>query len=134
MATPQKPAPGVAPKASPLPASAPEEAKRKGFIERTIERLTLRPDHTHEGFMAAAKEAILFAGTKNWEKVDHMLEEIEHRIAASCRVSLGVYAEFVARDQKTGYPRVLVITDWGFREAFEGPMSFGVSKSERRVN
>ena len=92
-----------------------------------------RPDHTFEGFIVAVKAAIQFVALKDWNTADDMIEELEHQIRISLRVPDGVFAEFVARDRETKQPRILILTDWGFREAVEGQISFTLHYKPERT-
>lgn len=105
----------------------------KGFIARQIERMRAsRPDHSFEGFVAAVKAAIQFAEGKNWNTSDAMCEQIEHDILTALRVPAGISVDFVARDKKTNNPRLLIIAEWGYREAVEGTLSFGLHQAPPR--
>lgn len=117
-----------APKAAPKPEPKIDQPTHKGFgafFARQVEKFrNSRPDHSFDGFIKAVREGIAFVGTKNWNTADDMLEELEHQIRTSLRVPSGVICDFVARDAKTNQPRILILTDWGFREAVEGTINF----------
>lgn len=124
----------AAPKAPPKPAP---EVQAKGFgafFQRQIEKFkSTRPDHSLEGFLAAIKLSIEFAGKRDWNSAEDMCEEIEAQMRAMLRVPDGVYVEYVARNRETKQPRLLILAEWGFREAVEGQLSFNLHfKPERQ--
>lgn len=141
MATPatSKAKPGAAPPAAP-PTSPPEkERPRTGagwgaFVARRIRKLIgQRPDHSEEGLINAIRAGIQFVSKKDWNTADDMLEELEHQIRTALHAASGVYCEYVARDRETKQPRILVVTDWGLREAVEGQISFQLHYKPDRV-
>jgi hypothetical protein len=109
---------------------ADDKAARQGsgwgaFVLRQFEKLRgVKPDHSVEGFVAAVRAGIQFVSKKDWNTADDMLEELEHQIRTALRVPGGVSCDYVARDRETKQPRILVLTEWGLREAVEGQISF----------
>lgn len=123
----------AAPKAQPKPAP---EVQGKGFgafLQRQIDKFkSTRPDHSVDGFLAAIKLAIDYAGKRDWNTAEDMCEEIEQQMCDALRVPGGVSVEYVARNRETKQPRLLILTEWGFREAVEGQLSFNLHfKPER---
>lgn len=112
------------------PKTAPAEPSRSGFgafVARQVERFRAsRPDHSFDGFVAAIRHAIDYCGKRDWNSAEDMCEEIEAQMRERLRVPDGVYAEFVARHRETKQPRILIVTNWGFREAVEGQLSFNL--------
>jgi hypothetical protein len=140
-ASKSKPAPEAKPAAAP---PAQEELKLKAmprpeqlrgfgaFVQREIMRnAAYRPDHSHEGFIRALRDGIRFCSGKNWNSAGYMLEELEQQIRTALRVPDGVWCDFVANDKETGWPRILCLTAWGFREAAEGQISFKLHTTDR---
>lgn len=122
-------APAAAPPSPPPPVS--DFDARQGshgfgaFVARQYRKFVgQRPDHSEEGLIAAIRAGIQFVSKKDWNTADDMLEELEHQIRTSLRAASGIYCEYVARDRETKQPRILVVTDWGLREAVEGQISF----------
>lgn len=104
------------------------------FVQRMVRKFAgEKPDHSEEGFIAALKAGIDFVALKDWNTADDMLEELEHRMRLALRVPAGICAEYVARDRATQQPRILVVTDWGLREAVEGQISFRLHYRPERV-
>lgn len=124
----------AAPKAPPKPAAEPQGKGFSAFLQRQVEKFkSTRPDHSFEGFLAAIKLAVEYAGKRDWNSAEDMCEEIEAQMRAMLRVPSGVYVEYVARNRETKQPRLLIITEWGFREAVEGQLSFNLHfKPERQ--
>lgn len=115
--------------AAPKPPPAPEPAKTGfgAFFARQVERFRAsRPDHSFDGFVAAIKLAVEYCGKRDWNTAEDMCEEIEAQMCDALRVPGGVYCEFVARNRETKQPRLLIVADWGFREAVEGQLSFNL--------
>lgn len=114
----------------PAPQSDPAQ-DRKGFgayFARQIDKLrNSRPDHSLEGFLAAIKHAIDYCGKRDWNTAEDLEEELEAQLCAKLRCVPGsVTAEFVARNRESKYPRILFLTQWGFREAVEGQLAFNL--------
>jgi len=124
----------AAPKAQPKPAPEPQGKGFSAFLSRQVEKFkSTRPDHSFDGFVAAIKLAIEYAGKRDWNSAEDMCEEIEAQMRAMLRVPSGVYVEYVARNRETKQPRLLILTEWGFREAVEGQLSFNLHfKPERQ--
>lgn len=123
---PAKPAPKAAPKPEPK-AVAPTHKGFAAFFQRQVEKFKAsRPDHSYDGFIAAIRHAIEYCGKRDWNSADDLCEEIEAQMRERLRVPDGIYAEFVARHRETKQPRILILADWGFREAVEGQLSFNL--------
>jgi len=128
-----KPAPSAAPSASAKP--APAQGKGFGaFMQRQVERLRAsRPDHSFDGFVAAIRQAIDYCGKRDWNTAEDLCEEIEAQMCDQLRVPGGVSVEFVARNRESKQPRLLILTEWGFREAVEGQLSFNLHYKPERA-
>lgn len=144
MATPAatKAKPDAGKPASPPPPPRTKAEERAGrdhrgwgaFVAKQWVKLRgVKPDHSVEGFVAAVKAGIQFVSKKDWNTADDMLEELEHQIRCTLRVPGGVVAEYVARDRETKQPRILVLTEWGLREAVEGQISFALHYKPERM-
>lgn len=96
------------------------------FMQREILRNpAYRQDRSWEGFIDAITAAMVYCGKRSWNTAVDMEEELEAQVAATLRVPVGhVSAEYVARNNETKQPRILFLTDWGFREAVEGQLNF----------
>lgn len=113
-------------------AAAPSKPVR-GVFGRVWKALTARPDHTQEGFMRAAKEAISFAEQIEYISADHMCEEIENMMSDALNAPDGVHCEFIGRYKSDRHPRLTIITNWGLRLSIKGMISFTlVTAPERR--
>lgn len=123
----------AAPKAQPKPAPEVQARGFGAFLQRQIEKFkSTRPDHSFEGFLKAIKLAVDYAGKRDWNSAEDMCEEIEAQMCDALRVPGGVSVEFVARNRETKQPRLLILTEWGFREAVEGQLAFNLHfKPER---
>lgn len=132
----QKPALATKP-APPKPEAKPTAHGQRGFgafVGRGLTRLFgERPDHSKEGFVSAIRAGIQFVSRKDWNTADDMLEELEHQIRETLRVPQGIYCDYVARDRETKQPRILVLSDWGLREAVEGQITFTLHYKPERA-
>lgn len=120
--------PAAAEKPAPKPVSASEPGGFGAFFARQIDRLKgSRPDHSLDGFLRAIRAAIDYCGVRDWNTAEDMCEELEAQMCASLRTLPGsVSVEFVARNRASKQPRLVILTDWGFREAVEGQLSFNL--------
>lgn len=136
-ATKDKPKPAAAPDAAPdlelKPAPRQEQLRGFGawFYREILRNAEYRPDHSHDGFLKALRAGIQFVSRKNWNTAGAMLEELEQQMRLALRTPDGVWCDFVASDKETGWPRIICLTDWGFREAVEGQISFKLHTTDR---
>lgn len=83
-----------------------------------------KPDRTYKGFIAAIRSAITFAEGYGYNSADLMCEEIEALMRDALRVPSGIVVTWSATNKATSYPRFLIVTEWGLREAVDGQISF----------
>lgn len=128
-----KPATAAKPDAKPVAASEPRGFG--AFFKRQVEKFrNARPDHSFEGFVAAIEAAAAYCGKRDWNSAQDMEEEFEAQMCASLRVLPGtVHVEYVARHRESKHVRLLIMTDWGFREPVEGQFSFNLHFKPDRV-
>lgn len=123
-----KPKQAAAEKPPAKPAKGNEPRGFNAFFQRQIEKFKAsRPDHSESGFVAAIIAAAEYCGQRDWNTAEDMEEEFEAQLCALLRTPPGtVSVEFVARHRATKHPRMRILTDWGLRESFEGPISFNL--------
>lgn len=123
-----KPKTATAEKPDAKPVPEPKGGGFGAFFVRQFEKMRgTRPDHSVEGFLAAIDAAAAYCGKRDWNTAQDMEEEFEMQMCATLRTPPGsVSVEFVARHRETKQPRMLILTSWGLREAFEGPISFNL--------
>lgn len=122
-----KASPAAKPAVKPVP-QAVEPRGFAGFLHHQFKRLRgTKPDHSVDGFLAAIKLAIDYCGKRDWNTAEDMEEEMEAQMCAALRTPPGtVSVEFVARNRESKQPRLLILTEWGLREAVEGQLSFNL--------
>lgn len=123
-----KPKPAAAKPASDKPVQPNRLRGFGAFVAREVLRLEkFRPDHSHDGFVAAIRLAMDYCGKRDWNTVDDMEEELEQQLCLALRCPPGdVSAEYVARNRESRLPRIRFLTVWGYREAVEGQLSFNL--------